>query len=130
VPTDDSAIALLLLFGFLAHSSTGSNALGHEVARPGELSLIPVGFTFEARKSFLGRVLVSFGEPIPVAPYHEAYHEDPSKAVDALTRAIQLAMEAELVHVEHIEATELSVSAVMPGGQTSTHTDRLEFVRR
>jgi glycerol-3-phosphate O-acyltransferase / dihydroxyacetone phosphate acyltransferase len=82
-------------------------ALGHEAARPGELSLVPVGLTFEARKSFLGRVLVSFGEPIPVAPYLQAYQEDPSKAVDALTRAIQRAMEAELVHVEHIEATEL-----------------------
>ena len=82
-------------------------ALGHEAARPGELSLIPVGLTFEARKSFLGRVLVSFGEPIPVAPYLEAYQEDPSQAVDALTRHIQQAMEAELVHVEHIEATEL-----------------------
>ena len=71
-------------------------ALGHEAARPGELSLIPVGLTFEARKSFLGRVLVSFGEPIPVAPYLEAHRQDPCKAVDALTRAIQRGMEAEL----------------------------------
>jgi len=82
-------------------------ALSHEAARPGELSLVPVGLTFEARKSFLGRVLVSFGEPIPVAPYLEAYREDPSKAVDALTRSIQRAMEAELVQVERIEAIEL-----------------------
>jgi len=72
-------------------------ALGHEAARPGDLSLIPVGLTFEARKSFLGRVLVSFGEPIPVAPYLEAHRQDPCKAVDALTRAIQRAMEAELI---------------------------------
>ena len=82
-------------------------ALGHEAARPGELSLVPVGLTFEARKSFLGRVLVSFGEPIPLTPYLEAHREDPCKAVDALTRAIQRAMEAERVHVERIEATEL-----------------------
>ena len=82
-------------------------ALGHEAARPGELSLVPVGLTFEARKSFLGRVLVSFGEPLPLAPYLDAHREDPSKAVDALTRAIQAAMEAEIVHLEHIEATEL-----------------------
>jgi glycerol-3-phosphate O-acyltransferase / dihydroxyacetone phosphate acyltransferase len=82
-------------------------ALGHEAARPGELSLVAVGLTFEARRSFLGRVLVSFGEPIPVTPYLEAHRGDPSKAVAALTRAIQGAMEAELVHVEHVEATEL-----------------------
>ena len=65
-----------------------------------------MGLTFEARKSFLGRVLVSFGEPIPVAPYVKAYRGDPSKAVDALTRAIRRAMEAEPVHVERVEATE------------------------
>src|SRR2546425_3189093 len=72
-------------------------ALGHEAGRPGELSLVPVGLTFEARTSFLGRVLVSFGEPIPVAPYRDAHREDPCKAIDALTRAIQRAMEAELI---------------------------------
>jgi glycerol-3-phosphate O-acyltransferase / dihydroxyacetone phosphate acyltransferase len=82
-------------------------ALGYEARRPDELSLIPVGLTFEARRSFLGRVLVSFGEPLPVAPYVNAYRGDPSKAVDALTRAIRRAMEAELVHVERVEATEL-----------------------
>ena len=82
-------------------------ALSYEAARPGELSLVPVGLTFEARKSFLGRVLVSFGEPIPVVLYLEACRGDPSKAVDTLTRAIQRAMEAELVHVERVEATEL-----------------------
>ena len=31
--------------------------------------LVPVGLTFEARKSFRGRVLVAFGEPVPLAPY-------------------------------------------------------------
>jgi glycerol-3-phosphate O-acyltransferase/dihydroxyacetone phosphate acyltransferase len=82
-------------------------ALGHEAARPGELSLVPVGLTFQARQSFLGRVLVSFGEPIPVTPYGEAYRADPHQAVDTLTRAIQRAMEAEVVHLERIEATEL-----------------------
>jgi glycerol-3-phosphate O-acyltransferase/dihydroxyacetone phosphate acyltransferase len=82
-------------------------ALGYEEARPGKLSLLPVGLTFEARRSFLGRVLVSFGEPIPVAPYLEACRWDPSKAVDGLTRAIQRSIEAELGHVERVEATEL-----------------------
>jgi glycerol-3-phosphate O-acyltransferase / dihydroxyacetone phosphate acyltransferase len=82
-------------------------ALSHEAARPGKLSVVPVGLTFEARTSFLGRVLVSFGEPIPMAPYLEAHRDDPSKAVATLTRAIQRTMEAEIVHVERIESPEL-----------------------
>src|SRR5437899_880985 len=82
-------------------------ALAYEAERPGELRLVPVGLTFDARKSFRGRVLVSFGPPVPVAPYRDAYRQDPVKAVEALTTAIQWAMEAEVVHVARIDATQL-----------------------
>jgi len=96
-------------------------ALGYESACAGELSLVPVGLTFEARKSFLGRVLVSFGAPIPLSSYREAHREDPRKAVVALTRAIQRAMEAEIVHVEPIEAIELvrAIEELHQGGLIS-----------
>ncbi len=86
-------------------------ALEYEARRrsePGEpLALIPVGLTFEARKSFRGRVRVSFGPAIPIAPYADAYRDDPVKAVDALTTAIQWAMEAEIVHVNRMERADL-----------------------
>ncbi|MBI4637942.1 MAG: 1-acyl-sn-glycerol-3-phosphate acyltransferase [Candidatus Rokubacteria bacterium] len=82
-------------------------ALGYAAERPGALTLVPVGLNFEARKSFRGRVLVAFGEPIPVTPYLDTFREDPVKAVDALTRSIQWGMEAQVVHVERIDATEL-----------------------
>ena len=78
-------------------------ALGYEAEHPGELAMIPVGLSFEARKSFRGRVLVSFGEPIRPAAYLGAYREDPVKAVDALTRDLQWAMEAQVVNVERID---------------------------
>ena len=82
-------------------------ALGYDSDRPAGLQVIPVGLNFEARKSFRGRVLVSFGPAVPVTPYLEAYRQDPVKAVDALTTAIQWAMEAEVVHVERIDAARL-----------------------
>jgi 1-acyl-sn-glycerol-3-phosphate acyltransferase len=67
------------------------------------VAVIPVGLTFEARKSFRGRVRVSFGEPVLVTPYLDVYREDSVKAVDALTTAIQWGMEAEILHVERID---------------------------
>jgi hypothetical protein len=73
--------------------------------------MIPVGLSFEARKSFNGRVLISFGEPIPVTPYLAVYAQDQVKAVDALTTDLQWHMEAEVVHVERID-TEAVVRAV------------------
>ncbi len=73
-------------------------------SRQGEaLTVIPVGLTFEARKSFRARVRVAFGEPIPVAPYLAAFREDSVKAVEALTTAIQWGMEAQVLHVERLD---------------------------
>jgi glycerol-3-phosphate O-acyltransferase / dihydroxyacetone phosphate acyltransferase len=79
-------------------------ALGYEARAPGRLALVPVGLSFEARKAFRARVLVSFGAPVPIAPYVAAWRETPGPAVDALTTAIQWAMEREVVHVERIES--------------------------
>ena len=82
-------------------------ALAWEAAHPSGLTMLPVGLTFEARKSFRARVLVSFGAPLPLHAYTDAYREDPVKAVDALTRHLQDAMEAEVVNVERIDDARL-----------------------
>jgi len=37
----------------------------------------PVGLNFEARKSFRGRVLVSFGEPLGNREYSDRYRRGP-----------------------------------------------------
>ncbi len=67
------------------------------------LTLLPVGLNFEARKSFRTRVLVSFGDPIPVTPFLSAYREDAFNAVKALTTLIQRGMEAEVINVERLD---------------------------
>jgi glycerol-3-phosphate O-acyltransferase/dihydroxyacetone phosphate acyltransferase len=68
---------------------------------------VPVGLTFEARKSFRARVLVSVGERLPVAAYVGAFRDDPVKAVDALTTHLQEAMEAEVVNVARLDDARL-----------------------
>lgn len=86
-------------------------ALDYESARQsgsGEpLTLIPVGLTFDARKSFRGRVRVAFGEPIGLGSYLDAYREDAAKAVDALTRDIQWGMEAQVPRVDRPDQADL-----------------------
>ena len=89
-------------------------ALDYEEARaPGRaeptppLVLVPVGLSFEARKSFRGRVLVAFGEPIPLGPHVARAREEPVAAVKGLTDAIQSAMEAQVVHVDRIDVAEV-----------------------
>jgi glycerol-3-phosphate O-acyltransferase/dihydroxyacetone phosphate acyltransferase len=83
-------------------------ALEYEASGRGRpLALVPVGLNFEARKSFGGRVRVSFGESIPLHAYTAAYRTDQVKAVDALTTAIQQGMEAEVLHVARPERQDL-----------------------
>src|SRR5262245_26747066 len=87
-------------------------ALGYGAERPAadgspDLAMIPVGLSFEARKSFRSRVLVAFGPPVPIGPHLAAYRDDPAKAVEGLTTRIQWAMEAQVVHAERIDGAEL-----------------------
>jgi glycerol-3-phosphate O-acyltransferase/dihydroxyacetone phosphate acyltransferase len=86
-------------------------ALDYESRRAGGLgevlTLIPVGLTFEARKSFGGRVRVSFGEPISITPYLDIYRDDAVKAVDGLTTAIQWGMESQVLHVDRLDRAAL-----------------------
>jgi 1-acyl-sn-glycerol-3-phosphate acyltransferase len=82
-------------------------ALAWEGEHPGTLAVVPVGLTFEARKSFRARVLVSVGEPLPVGAYVAVYREDAVKGVDALTTHLQESMEAEVVNVARIDDARL-----------------------
>ena len=78
-------------------------ALGYEAHAAGRLTVVPVGLSFEARKRFRGRVLVSFGEAVDVASHLAVYREEPAKALHAVTMGIRSAMEREVVHVERID---------------------------
>jgi glycerol-3-phosphate O-acyltransferase / dihydroxyacetone phosphate acyltransferase len=71
------------------------------------LAAIPVGLTFDARKSFGGRVRVAFGEPLPLRPFLDLYGEDQIKAVDELTTAIQWAMESQVLNVDRLDRAAL-----------------------
>jgi glycerol-3-phosphate O-acyltransferase / dihydroxyacetone phosphate acyltransferase len=71
------------------------------------LALVPLGLTFEARKSFRARVLVSFGEPIVLGAYGDRYQHDAPAAVDALTTTIQYEMEAQVVNVRRLDTASL-----------------------
>jgi glycerol-3-phosphate O-acyltransferase / dihydroxyacetone phosphate acyltransferase len=92
-------------------------ALGYEAHAPGKLAVVSVGLSFEARRRFRGRVVVSFSTPIVLSPYSAVYCEGPGKAVQALTTTLQQAMEREVVHVDRIDAAPLAraVQAVYRG---------------
>jgi glycerol-3-phosphate O-acyltransferase / dihydroxyacetone phosphate acyltransferase len=71
------------------------------------LAAIPVGLTFDARKSFGGRVRVAFGEPLPLRPFLDLHGQDQVKAVDELTTAIQWGMESQVLNVDRLDRAAL-----------------------
>jgi glycerol-3-phosphate O-acyltransferase / dihydroxyacetone phosphate acyltransferase len=83
-------------------------ALGYEAHAPRRLAIVPVGLSFEARRRFRGRVIVSFSAPIVVSPYLAVYREEPLKALHALTTTLQQAMERAVVHVERVDTAALA----------------------
>jgi glycerol-3-phosphate O-acyltransferase/dihydroxyacetone phosphate acyltransferase len=92
-------------------------ALAYEAHAPGGLAVVPVGLSFETRRRFRGRAIVSFSAPIVVSPYLAVYREEPLKALHALTTTLQRAMEGEIVQVERIDPAALAraVQAVYRG---------------
>ena len=107
-------------------------ALGYEAHAPGALAVVPVGLSFEARRRFRGRVIVSFSAPLVVSPYLAAYREEPVTALHALTKTLQQAMEREVVQAERVDAAALAraVHAVYRGELEHELWNERRHVRR
>jgi hypothetical protein len=73
----------------------------------GPLTLLPVGLYFEDRTRFRSEVILSIGEPIPLAAHAARARSDPREAVVELTRTIQAEMESLIQVIPEPEATEL-----------------------
>ena len=83
---------------------------------------LPPGLTFEARKSFRARVLVSFGPAQPLHAYADAYREDPVKAVYAQggLAGYQSVLQSPFLYVPH--------DALVPGALTRVALKRGSLV--
>jgi len=70
--------------------------------------MVPVGLNFESRRRIRSRVLASFGKPIIVAEYRQAYHDDPVATVKRLTSDLQQAIRRRVISIESSELEELA----------------------
>jgi len=67
------------------------------------VNLLPVGLHFFSRSRFRSRVLVNFGEPVPLVKFFTKYADDPIDGVHALTNEIQARLEALTVNIREDE---------------------------
>lgn len=67
------------------------------------VALLPVGLHFFSRSRFRSRVLVNFGEPVPLVKFFTKYADDPIAGVRTLTDEIQARLEALTVNIREDE---------------------------
>ena len=67
------------------------------------VALIPVGLHFFSRSRFRSRVLVNFGEPVPMVRFFTMYDTDPVAGVRILTDEIQSRLEVLTVNIRENE---------------------------
>lgn len=77
-------------------------ALGAEARNDFSLGtcILPVGLHFERRDRFFTGALLRIGAPIPVAPWRDAWQQDPLAAARELTAQVQEAVRQETLHLE------------------------------
>lgn len=64
------------------------------------VQIIPIGINYESYFSSKSRTLVSFGKPIRVADYKQAYLMDQNKAFRELLSELSLQMKSLILHIE------------------------------
>jgi 1-acyl-sn-glycerol-3-phosphate acyltransferase len=67
-----------------------------------------VGIHFERTRLFRGRVLVTFGPPLPVAGYRDRFAADPRGAVAAMTEELRARLSTMVLDAESEEVARLS----------------------
>lgn len=95
----------------LADMKTGAArlAIGYE-ERPGQsgrLALLPAGLHFADRTKFRSDVVLTFGEPIPLAPFRPRDADERQQMVERLTEILQVALERLFLHIPEPDVTGL-----------------------
>jgi hypothetical protein len=105
-------------------------AAGH--GEPMPLGVVPAGLFFTDKGTFRSEVLLSFGEPIAVAPEALTEAGEPAPAdVRKLTRRIEAGLSAVVVQAEADEALRLAAAAErLFSGEGDTLSDRAALRRR
>lgn len=69
-----------------------------------DINIVPLGLNYSNYQDSQSRLLINFGEPIPVRNYLEMHTENPAKAMTALRAEVQEKLEAEIVHIPREDA--------------------------
>jgi 1-acyl-sn-glycerol-3-phosphate acyltransferase len=89
-----------------------------------DLQIVPVGLWYQKKAQFRSAVLAVFGEPFGLDEYRARYREDDRAAVDALTDAIDVRLDAVVLQAENAEL--LSGIPVVAGWTAPHELESLE----
>lgn len=64
------------------------------------LMIVPVGLDYNNYYTFRNKLVVTYGQPIPVASYMDTYKNNPAKGMIELTNAVATGMKEIIIHVD------------------------------
>lgn len=69
-----------------------------------DLKVLPTGIYYSRYTDVKTNLLVSYGKPIEVSKYKNAYEKNPELAIRQLTKEVSEAMKSEIIHIPSTEA--------------------------
>lgn len=67
------------------------------------VQIVPVGLDYEKYTNFRTKLLVNFGEPLPVNQFYKAYKEDPARATNAIRIRLAEEMSKYMIDIRSAE---------------------------
>jgi 1-acyl-sn-glycerol-3-phosphate acyltransferase len=81
------------------------------------INVVPVGLNYSNYHQSQSRLILNWGEPIPVDNYMSAYRDNPNRAMSMLKTDLQDKLQEQIVHIERpdaLKAFDIEMERVLP----------------
>lgn len=69
-----------------------------------DIKIVPLGLNYSNYQDSQSRLLINFGNPIPVKAYQQTHNENSAKAMQELRANLQRELEKQIIHIDGVEA--------------------------
>ncbi|MCA1764634.1 MAG: lysophospholipid acyltransferase family protein [Flavobacteriales bacterium] len=69
-----------------------------------DIKIVPLGLNYSNYQDSQSRLLINFGNPIPVKAYQEAYNQNAGRAMTELRANLQSELEKQIIHIDGEQA--------------------------
>jgi len=104
-----------------------------------DIKIVPLGLNYSNYQDSQSRLLINFGNPIPVKAYQETYNENSARAMKELRATLQTELEKQIIHLDGEQAQkaiDIEMDRLLPfylqraGGYSQPHSQHQFYKNR